>query len=63
LTRGSACRAAAAAGVQGHGATGAGIFCREAQAVWPELHPFVDDKALGMARELGLGSDSEREPG
>jgi hypothetical protein len=36
------------------GPVGAGIFCREAQAVWPELRPFFDDRACETARSLGL---------
>ncbi|MFE6870086.1 endonuclease [Kitasatospora sp. NPDC057692] len=36
------------------GPVGAGIFCREAQAVWPTLRPFFDDRALHAAAELGL---------
>lgn len=35
------------------GPMGAGIFCREVQAVWPELAPFFDDRALDAARRLG----------
>lgn len=42
-------------GVGGVG-VGADIFCREAQTVWDELRPFADDKALGAARRLGLGT-------
>lgn len=41
------------------GPTGAAIFCREAQAVWPELRPFFDDRALKAARHLGLPSSAE----
>jgi hypothetical protein len=36
------------------GPTGADIFCREAQGVWPELRPYLDRKAVGGAAELGL---------
>ncbi|MEU3606807.1 endonuclease [Streptomyces sp. NPDC035033] len=36
------------------GPVGAGIFCREAQAVWPELRPFFDERACEAAKELGL---------
>ena len=39
------------------GPTGARIFCREAQAVWPELVPFFDDRGLERAGELGLPTD------
>lgn len=36
------------------GPVGADIFCREAQAVWPELRPCFDKKALSGADKLGL---------
>lgn len=36
------------------GPVGAGIFCREAQGVWPELRPFFDDRAREAASALGL---------
>ena len=36
------------------GPVGAGIFCREAQGVWPELRPFFDDRARDAASALGL---------
>lgn len=36
------------------GPTGANIFAREAQAVWPELRPALDRKALDGARRVGL---------
>ncbi|MFI1203286.1 endonuclease [Streptomyces sp. NPDC020883] len=36
------------------GPVGADIFCREAQAVWPGLRPFFDERTCGTARELGL---------
>jgi hypothetical protein len=41
------------------GDSGADIFCREAQAVWPELRPYFDAKALEGARRVGL-PDSEK---
>ena len=31
---------------------------REAQLVWPELQPFVDDRATSAAKTLGLPSTS-----
>jgi endonuclease III len=40
--------------IPGIGATGASIFLREAQAVWPWLRPFTDDRVTGAARQLGL---------
>ncbi|MFC9729730.1 endonuclease [Streptomyces roseolus] len=36
------------------GPVGADIFCREAQAVWPWLRPYFDDRACRVARDLGL---------
>lgn len=36
------------------GPVGADIFCREAQAIWPELRPYFDRKALDGAKRLGL---------
>ena len=44
---------------KGIGAVGAAIFCREVQLLWPELHPFADDRALLAAGRLGLGQDAE----
>jgi len=41
------------------GPTGADIFCREAQAVWPELRPALDGKALQGAERLGLPTDPD----
>jgi hypothetical protein len=40
---------------KGLGDVGIDIFFREAQAVWDELRPFADDKALAAARAVGLG--------
>jgi co-chaperonin GroES (HSP10) len=42
------------------GPTGADIFCREAQAVWPDLRPFLDKRALQGASKWGLPSDAVR---
>lgn len=42
------------------GPTGASIFCREAQAVWPELRPYLDRKTLDGARRLNLPTDPEK---
>lgn len=39
------------------GPTGADIFCREVQAVWPDLRPQVDDKVRAGARAVGLPTD------
>lgn len=42
------------------GPTGADIFCREAQGVWPELRPYPDRKALDGAARLDLPTDPRR---
>ena len=44
----------------GMGPTGADIFLREAQLVWPEAGPTLDRKALQGAERLGLPSDPDR---
>ncbi|GAA3019136.1 endonuclease [Streptomyces lactacystinicus] len=41
------------------GPVGAGIFRREAQAVWPSLRPYVDERALAEARTLGLPGEPD----
>ena len=41
------------------GPVGADIFCREAQAVWPELRPYLDRKTLDGARKVGLPADPD----
>jgi hypothetical protein len=41
---------------KGIGPVGADIFCREVQAAWVELYPFVDQLALACAKRLGIGS-------
>lgn len=41
----------------GIGQVGAAVFAREVQAVWPEMDPFADDRALDAADALGLGRD------
>ncbi|MGI9155960.1 MAG: endonuclease [Marmoricola sp.] len=41
------------------GPTGARIFCREVQGVWPEAAPFFDDRALAAAKGLGLPKDPD----
>ncbi|MSU90390.1 hypothetical protein GE300_12310 [Rhodobacteraceae bacterium 2CG4] len=45
--------------VRGIGATGAQIFCREAQLVWDVLFPFAEGPCLDAARALGLPADAE----
>lgn len=44
----------------GIGPTGAAIFAREVQGVWPVLAPFFDKKALSGAVKLGLPDDAAR---
>ena len=43
---------------KGIGATGADIFLREVQAVWPWVSPYFDERARKTAKELGLPSDA-----
>jgi endonuclease III len=43
----------------GVGPTGADIFLREAQLVWPEAGPLLDRKALQGAERLGLPGDPD----
>ncbi len=42
------------------GETGAHIFCREVQVVWPEVRPYFDRRALSTAGRLGLPTDPDR---
>lgn len=44
----------------GIGPAGADIFCREVQAVWPELVPYLDRKALQGAARAGLPEDTSK---
>lgn len=44
----------------GIGETGAGIFLREVQDVWPWVRPYFDERALKSAEELGLPTDPDR---
>ena len=41
------------------GPVGVHIFCREAQAVWPELRPYLDKKALSGAEKIGLPTTAD----
>lgn len=43
----------------GIGDTGADLFLREAQVVWPDLRPFVDNRAARGAAEIGLPTDPD----
>jgi endonuclease III len=47
-------------GVKGIGPTGAAVFLREAQAVWPWVRPYLDDRARAGARRIGLPEDAEQ---
>lgn len=38
----------------GIGPAGADIFLREVQGVWPDVRPYLDDRALKAARAGGL---------
>ncbi|TYK46292.1 endonuclease [Actinomadura decatromicini] len=44
----------------GIGPTGVDIFCREAQAIWPWLRPYVDGQVKKGAERIGLPSDADR---
>lgn len=44
----------------GIGPTGADIYFREAQAVWPWLRPYFDGQTLKGAERLGLPQDPKR---
>ena len=46
--------------VKGIGPTGAAVFLREVQAVWPWVRPYLDDRALAGARRVGLPEDPGR---
>lgn len=45
---------------KGIGPAGAAIFCREVQAVWPDLAPYVDKVAADGAQRLGLPRSADR---
>ncbi|TDC32781.1 hypothetical protein [Micromonospora sp. KC213] len=44
----------------GIGPTGADIFLREVQAVWPDVRPYADRRSLAGAKRLGLPADPRR---
>ncbi|MGU3652138.1 endonuclease [Mycolicibacterium sp. A43C] len=44
---------------KGIGPTGADIFLREVQDVWPWVRPYFDDRAIEAARGLGLPHDPD----
>jgi endonuclease III len=43
--------------VKGIGPTGADVFLREVQAVWPWVRPHLDDRAREGARRIGVPDD------
>jgi hypothetical protein len=56
-------REAAVAALQqfkGIGQTGADIFMREVQAVWPWVRPYFDARAIDAARDLGLPTQPQQ---
>ncbi len=42
------------------GPTGSSIFCREVQAVWPEVAPYFDDRAVRAAKALRYPTSPDR---
>jgi endonuclease III len=46
--------------VKGIGPTGAAVFLREVQGVWPWLRPYLDERARAGARRIGLPDDYRR---
>jgi len=44
----------------GIGPTGAAVFLREVQAVWPWVRPFLDARAMEGAQRAGLPADADR---
>jgi hypothetical protein len=46
--------------VKGIGPTGAAVFLREVQGVWPWLQPYLDERARAGARRIGLPDDDRR---
>ncbi|NYH52814.1 hypothetical protein HNR06_002403 [Nocardiopsis arvandica] len=44
----------------GIGPTGAAMFCREVQAVWPWLRPYADEYVLSGAGKVGLPEDGNK---
>ena len=45
---------------KGIGDTGADIFLREVQDVWTWVRPYIDERAIGAARQLGLPTDPRK---
>jgi endonuclease III len=46
--------------VKGIGPTGASVFLREVQAVWPWVRPYLDDRARAGARRVDLPEEPQR---
>lgn len=46
--------------VKGIGPTGAAVFLREVQAVWPWVRPYLDNRARAGARRVDLPEDAEQ---
>ena len=46
--------------VRGIGPTGAAVFLREVQHVWPWVRPYLDDRACAGARRIGLPDGVDR---
>lgn len=42
------------------GPTGAAIFCREVQGVWPDISPYVDSRTSEGAKRVGLPTSPKR---
>jgi endonuclease III len=47
-------------GFPGIGPTGASIFLREVQEVWPSVAPYADARVLAGARRVGLPAEREK---
>jgi hypothetical protein len=45
--------------VKGMGPTGVGIFLRRVQGEWDEVYPFLDERSLAAARDLGVLEQGE----
>ena len=45
--------------VKGIGPTGAAVFLREVQGIWPWVRPYLDDRARAGARRVGLPEDGD----
>jgi hypothetical protein len=45
--------------VKGIGPTGAAVFLREVQGIWPWVRPYLDDRARAGARRVGLPDDGD----